>query len=76
MDKSKRVLVQECPSLSLFFSLKSIISTLYTTCRFRSSLIPPFLKLFFQVVPTAKGQALADEFGIQFFETVCSCYDV
>jgi hypothetical protein len=23
-----------------------------------------------QAVPTAKGQALADEFGIQFFETV------
>lgn len=30
-----------------------------------------------QAVPTAKGQALADEFGIQFFETVrripCFC---
>ena len=27
-----------------------------------------------QAVPTAKGQALADEFGIQFFETVSSSY--
>jgi hypothetical protein len=29
---------------------------------------------FCQAVPTAKGQALADEFGIKFFETVsCPC---
>ncbi len=26
--------------------------------------------LHLQAVPTAKGQALADEFGIKFFETV------
>lgn len=26
-----------------------------------------------QAVPTAKGQALADEYGIKFFETVSFC---
>lgn len=26
--------------------------------------------IIFQAVPTAKGQALADEYGIKFFETV------
>jgi hypothetical protein len=35
---------------------------------------------YFQAVPTSKGQALADEYGIKFFETVskicclCSTY--
>ena len=35
---------------------------------------------FFQAVPTSKGQALADEYGIKFFETVSGtqsfCYDI
>lgn len=26
--------------------------------------------MVFQAVPTAKGQALADEYGMQFYETV------
>ena len=29
-----------------------------------------------QAVPTAKGQALADEYGIKFFETVCCLPDL
>jgi hypothetical protein len=29
--------------------------------------------MLLQVVPTAKGQALADEYGIKFFETVNTC---
>lgn len=32
-----------------------------------------FVQLLLQAVSTAKGQALADEYGIQFFETVSCC---
>lgn len=29
-----------------------------------------FFSTFIQAVPTSRGQALADEYGIKFFETV------
>lgn len=31
---------------------------------------------FMQAVPTSKGQALADEYGIQFFETVSESHNL
>ena len=33
-----------------------------------------YLPVSFKVVPTSKGQALADEYGIKFFETVSGVY--
>lgn len=49
---------QQLGHLSLFLSLVIPVLTI------------PVDKLFFQAVPTSKGQALADEYGIKFFETV------
>jgi hypothetical protein len=37
---------------------------------FETKLLLLRVVLHLQAVPTAKGQALADEFGIKFFETV------
>jgi hypothetical protein len=44
------------------------------TLQFTLSILHPadMQSICWQAVPTAKGQALADEFGIKFFETV-SC---
>jgi len=42
--------------------------------RFEMFVIVIYLPVSFKVVPTSKGQALADEYGIKFFETVSGVY--
>lgn len=62
MDESKRVFSL---SLSTCWDLDYLANPQLT--RDKPSLL--------QAVPTAKGQALADEYGIKFFETVSvACY--
>lgn len=63
MDESKRV--------SFFLSYSHISLILLAFDNFLSQT----LKLL-QAVPTSKGQALADEYGIKFFETVSITYCV
>ena len=46
----------------------------YMHVRFEMFLIIIYLWLSFKAVPTSKGQALADEYGIKFFETVSGIY--
>jgi hypothetical protein len=63
MDESKRV---SSFVWFLYFGPRHILVSLDNIF---FSFSPPF-SLEMQAVPTAKGQALADEYGIKFFETV------
>ena len=64
MDESKRVFSL---SLSLSFCSPFICSYLYISPCF--TIVVSLVISLLQAVPTSKGQALADEYGIKFFET-------
>lgn len=49
--------------------MRDTLSFFYAQCYLRALILS-----FFQAVPTSKGQALADEYGIKFFETVKSSF--
>ena len=76
MDESKRV----CPPLSVCVCVcvcMCLHMHAHAGVRMHTCISFPWLLLmltwwwpYFQAVPTSKGQALADEYGIKFFETV------
>ena len=72
MDESKRVLIQAPLALLCdFFYFSNIGSNRQPAVSFELLLHFTF-RLLLQAVPTAKGQALADDYFIKFFRTVNS----
>lgn len=73
MDESKRVSFFKPSILRLCLQMAGGSSKLCLfQPRWSTSASSAFNSCFpLQAVPTSKGQELADEYGIKFFETVC-----